>query len=164
MHRGRERMKKSLLTKLLVVFGGCSVVVVALAFGLLFVGINFRSAPGFVDVDALPPSFMGEEHRVFADGDRLIVEVEQTPGLNVVHLEAFERDGALYIRPRQISSGGPGRRQLEVDVARFGLGSDWHRNVYWVVQEVYPSPFRAVFRPQEEPPPWHRMRMNVEVR
>jgi len=157
-------MKKQLLRRLLVVCGGGSLVVVTLAFGFACVGLTPPPALGFVDVHALPPHFVGTEHRVFADGDRLIVEVEQIPGLNVADLEAFERDGSLYISPIRISSGGPGRRQLEVDVARFGLGPDWHRNVYWLVEACFPSPFTSAFWAKEEWPPWHRMRMNVQVR
>jgi len=51
----------------------------------------------FVDADALPCDFAGREHRAFVRGERLVIEVSQISGFNVVGFDAFEQAGALYV-------------------------------------------------------------------
>jgi hypothetical protein len=82
---------------------------------------------------------VGPEYRAFAREERLIVEVSQIPGLNVVRLDAFVQDGALYVEPTLISSGGPGIRQFEVDVSRYHLTADWPQQVFWGGRELHVS-------------------------
>ena len=118
----------------------------------------------FVDADALPSDFAGREHRAFVRGGRLIIEVSQIGGFNVVGFDTFEQDGALYISPRRISSGGGGTAQFEVDVAKYGLGADWPQHVYWLLQEyAYPIGHPG-FWSSEKRSPWPRKKMEVATR
>jgi hypothetical protein len=115
----------------------------------------------FVDVETLPSDFAGREHRAYVSGERLIIELSQTPGFNVVGFDAFEQDGALYVSPRHISSGGSGTAQFGVDVSKYGLGADWPQHVYWLLQEyAYPIGHPG-FWSSEKRSPWPRKKMEV---
>lgn len=115
----------------------------------------------FVDADALPQYFVGRELRVSAKGDRLVVEVSQIPGLNVVGFDAFEQDGAIYVSPRRISSGGGGTGKFEIDVSKFQVGSDWPQHVYWLLAEyAYPISHPG-FWSSEKRLPWPRKKMEI---
>ena len=139
----------------ILIFGFCGSVATLLS------GCAFLPPERFVDAAALPSHYVGREYRAFARGERLIIEVSQTPGLNVVAFDAFVQDDALYVEPRRISSGGPGIRQFEVDVSRYHLAADWPQHVFWVV-ESYVSPiFHPAFWSSEKRTPWVRRRMEV---
>ncbi len=79
-----------------------------LAFGCFiagfFMGCIAPRPQNFVDAEELPPNFVGREHRAFARGDHLIVEVSQVPGFNVVGFDTFEQDGAIYVSPRKMDA------------------------------------------------------------
>ena len=124
--------------------------------GILVSGCVSPRPQSFVDADALPHDFVGRQHQAFARGDRLIVEVMQIPGFNVVGFDAFEQDGALYVSPRNVSSGGGGMAQFEIDVSKFRLGSDWPHRVYWLLQEyAYPIGHPGFWSPEKRSP-WPR--------
>ena len=70
--------------------------------GIIAIGLMGCVSPppqGFVDADALPSDFAGREHRAFARDQRLIIEVSQTPGFNVVGFDAFEQLSAFRLEP-----------------------------------------------------------------
>jgi hypothetical protein len=137
-----------------------------LVFGLIAVFVTGYVAPrpqGFVDADALPPDFIGREYRASAKGERLIVEVSQIPGLNVAGLDAFEQDGALYVSPRRISSGGGGTKRFEVDVTKYRLGADWPQHVYWLLQEYAYPIGHSGFWSSEKRSPWPRKKMEIVI-
>jgi hypothetical protein len=136
----------------------CGVVVVVLT------GCVFPRPQSFVDADTLPSNFAGREHRSFVRGDRLVIEVSQTPGFNVVGFDAFEQAGALYVSPRRISSGGGGKVEFEVDVAKYQLGADWPQHIYWLLQSyAYPIGSRG-FWSSEKRLPSPRKKMEIVTR
>jgi hypothetical protein len=118
----------------------------------------------FVDADALPSDFVGREHRVFASGERLVIEVSQIPGFNVVGFDAFEQAGALYVSPRRISSGGGGTAQFEVDITKYQLGADWPQDVYWLLQSYAYPIANPGFWSSEKRSPWPRRKMEIVTR
>lgn len=119
----------------------------------------------FVDADTLPSDFVGREHRAFVGGERrLVLEVAQTPGLNVVGFDIFEQDGALYVSPRRISSGGAGAAQFEVDVTKYQLGADWPQHVYWLLQSYAYPITNPGFWSREKRSPWPRKKMEIVIR
>jgi len=144
------------LHKSLLVF--CGFIVICLT------GCVSPRPQSFVDADALPSDFVGREHRAFASGERLIVEVSQIPGFNVVGFDAFEQAGALYVSPRRISSGGGGTAQFEVDVAKYGLGADWPQHVYWLLQSYAYPIGNPGFWSSEKRSPWPRKKMEIVTR
>jgi hypothetical protein len=96
-------------------------------------------ATSFVDAAALPPDYVGRSHRASAKEQLLIIEVSQIPGLNVVGFDAFKQDGALYVSPRRVSSGGRHTAQFQIDISKFHLGADWPEHVYWLLNSyAYP--------------------------
>ena len=115
----------------------------------------------FVDADVLPRDFAGREHRAFARGERLIIEVTQSPGFRVVGFDAFAQDGALYVSPGHISSGGGGTEQFEVDVSKFHLGADWSQHVYWLLQSYAYPIGNPGFWSSEKRKPWPRKKMEI---
>ncbi len=115
----------------------------------------------FVDADALPSNYAGRGQRAFTSGGRLIVEVSQIPGVNVAGLDAFEQDGALYLSPRRISSGGGGTRRFEVDVSKFQVRVDWSQHVYWLLEEYAYPIFHPGFWSSEKRLPWPRKKMEI---
>jgi len=141
------------LQKSFVVF--CGLIVV------LFTGCVSPRPQSFVEADALPRDFVGREHRAFARGERLIIEVSQIPGFHVVGIDAFEQDGALYVSPRHISSGGGGTGQFEVDVSKFQLGADWPQHVYWLLQQYAYPIGNPGFWSSEKRSPWPRKKMEI---
>jgi len=119
---------------------------------------------GFVDTDALPSLFVGRAHQAYATGKKLVIEVSQIPGGNVARIDAFEQEGALYLEPFRISSGGNGTSRFELDVTNHKLQEDWHQHVYWVV-ESYGYPFiTGGFWSKAKQAPWVRKRVYVVVR
>lgn len=115
----------------------------------------------FVDTDVLPAGFVGQSYRAVAVGTRLIVEVSQTPGLNVTRLETFEQDGALYVSPQRISSGGSGVKKFEVNISKFRLSDDWSRNVFWLVESYSYTIGHLGFWSKTKRDPWIRKKMEV---
>jgi hypothetical protein len=135
--------------------------------GVIVVFVTGCVAPrpqSFVEADALPSDFAGREHLTFVRGERLIIEVSQIPGLNVVGFDVFEQAGALYVSPRRISSGGGGTAQFEVDVTKYRLGADWPQHVYWLLEEyAYPIGHPG-FWSSEKRLPWPRKKMEIVTR
>ena len=118
-------------------------------------------ATSFVDADALPHDYIGRDHHASAKDDILIVEVSQIPGLNVSGLDAFKQDGALYLCPRRVSSGGGGTAQFEIDVSKYHLGTDWSEHVYWLLDSyAYPISHPG-FWSKEKREPWPRKKMDI---
>jgi len=136
----------------------CGVIVVALT------GCVSPRPQSFVDADTLPSDFAGREHCAFVRGERLVVEVSQIPGFNVVGFDAFEQAGALYVSPRRISSGGDGTAQFEVDVTKYQLGTDWPQHVYWLLQSYAYPIGNPGFWSSEKRSPWPRKKMEVVTR
>jgi hypothetical protein len=132
--------------------------------GTIALGLSGCVSPApqaFVDADALPSDFAGREYRAFARDQRLIIEVSQTPGLNVAGFESFEHDGAVYVSPRHISSGGGGKAQFEVDLSKYHLEADWPDHVYWVL-ESYSYPIgNPGFWSSAKRSPWPRKKMEI---
>ena len=129
-----------------------------------FLGCVAPRATSFVDADALPRDYVGRDHRASARNELLIVEVSQIAGLNVVGLDAFKQDGALYVSPRRISSGGGGTARFEVDVSKFHLGTDWPEHVYWLLGSyAYPIGHPG-FWSKEKREPWPRKKMDIARR
>ena len=115
----------------------------------------------FVDAEFLPQGYVGREHRTLVRGAKLVIEVSQIPGLNVARIDSFAQDGALYLSPFRISSGGNGKRQFEVDVSQYHLPDDWPEHVYWVV-ESYAYPFiTAGFWSSAKQSPWVRKQVEI---
>lgn len=142
------------LHKLLLIVSGI------IALGVI--GCVSPRAPGFVDVEALPADLAGREHRVVARDHRLIIEVSQTPGFNIVGFNSFEQDGAIYVWPRRISSGGGGKAQFEVDLSKYHLGADWPEHVYWLLGSyAYPIGHPG-FWSSAKRLPWPRRKMEIE--
>jgi len=129
-----------------------------------FTGCVSPRAQSFVDADTLPSDFVGREHRAFVSGERLIIEVSQIPGFNVVGFDAFEQAGALYVSPRHISSGGGGTAQFEVDVTKYDLGADWPHHVYWLLQSYAYPIGNPGFWSSEKRSPWPRKKMEIVTR
>jgi hypothetical protein len=132
--------------------------------GVIVVFITSCVSPppqSFVDAAALPSDFAGREHRSFVRNERLIIEVSQIPGFNVVGFDAFEQAGALYISPRRISSGGTGTTQFEVDVAKYRLRADWPEHVYWLLEEYSYPIGHSGFWSSEKRSPWPRKKMEI---
>jgi len=133
----------------------CSLVAAALS------GCIAPRATSFVDVDALPHDYVGRNHHVSAKDNLLIVEVSQIPGLNVAGLDAFKQDGALYVSPRRVSSGGSGTAQFAVDVSKYHLGIEWPEHVYWLLDSyAYPIGHPG-FWSKEKRDPWPRKKMDI---
>ena len=91
----------------------------------------------------------------------MIIEVSETPGLNVVGFETFEQEDNLYVSPCRISSGGGGTRQFEIDVSKFRMGGDWPGHVYWLVEEYAYPIFNPGFWSAEKKSPWLRKKMEI---
>ena len=133
----------------------CGIIVVALS------GCVSPRPQSFIDADALPSDFVGREHRAFAQGERLTVEVTQIPGLNVARFDTFEQDGAIYVFPRRASSGGGGTRQFEIDVTKYRLGADWPERVYWLLGSYAYPVHTPGFWSSEKRSPWTRKKMEI---
>ena len=134
---------------------------VCVILAVLLTGCMDPRPPSFIDAAALPPEYVGREHKAYASGARLVVKVSQIPGLNVAGLDAFEQDGSLYVSPRRISSGGEGTAQFEVDVSKFHLGADWPQHVYWLL-ESYSYPITTPgFWSSKKRSPWVRKKVEV---
>jgi hypothetical protein len=119
----------------------------------------------FTDATALPSDFVGESYRAYAERQRLVIEVSQIPGLNVVAFDEYVQDGVLYLSPRRISSGGGGIRKFEIDVSKYHFGQDWPTHVYWLVEGPYWYPIgHAGFWSSAHRDPWVRKRMEVAVK
>lgn len=128
---------------------------------LLLTGCISPRPQSFTDAETLPSDFVGKKYRAVSKGNRLIVEVSPSPGLNVVGLDAFEQGGALYVSPRRISSDGGSTNQLAVDVSKFQLGADWTEHVYWLVESsAYPI-YNAGFWSSDKRSPWVRKKMEI---
>ena len=118
----------------------------------------------FVDVGTLPANFVGREHRAFAEKERLVIEVVQVPGFNVTGFETFQQDGALYVSPQRISSGGGGTAQFEIDVSKYQLGADWPLHVYWLLESyAYPIGNSGLWSGGKRSP-WPRRKMEISTR
>lgn len=130
-------------------------------FMIALTGCVSPRSQSFVDADTLPFDFAGREHRAFVSGKRLVIEVAQTPGLNVVGFDAFSQNGALYVSPRRISSGGGGTAQFEIDVAKYQLDSDWPQHVYWLLQSYAYPIGNPGFWSSESRSPWSRKKMEI---
>jgi hypothetical protein len=138
-----------------------------LAFCVIVVALTGCVSPrpqSFVEADTLPSGFAGREHRAFVRGERLVIEVSQIPGFNVVGFDAFEQAGALYVSPRRISSGGGGTAQFEVDVTKYQLGTDWPQHVYWLLQSYAYPIGNPGFWSSEKRSPWPRKKMEIVTR
>jgi hypothetical protein len=131
---------------------------------VLLTGCVSPRPQSFVDADVLPQDFVGRDHQAFARGERLIVEVSQIPGFNVAGFDTFEQDGALYISPNRISSGGGGTRQFEIDVSKFQLGADWPQHVYWLLNSYAYPICNPGFWSSAKRSPWPRKKMEVATR
>jgi hypothetical protein len=130
-----------------------------IAFGLA--GCVSPAPQAFVDADDLPSKFAGREYRAFAQDQRLMIEVSQIPGLNVSGFESFEQDGAVYVSPHRISSGGGGTARFEVDLSKYHLGADWPEHVYWLL-ESYAYPIgNPGFWSSSKRSPWKRKQMDI---
>ena len=115
--------------------------ILSISCGLLFAlcGCVAPRPQVFADTETLPSHYIGRGYRAFASGQLLTIEVTQAPGLNVAGFDTFAHDGALYVSPRRISSGGGGTRTFEVDVSGFHLKADWPTRTYWLVESyAYP--------------------------
>lgn len=115
----------------------------------------------WVDEPVLPRDFAGESYRATAKGGRLVIEVTQSPGFNVVGFDAVKYGEQLYVTPRHISSGGRGKMTFELDVSKYGLGTDWPRQVYWQLSShAYPIGHPG-FWSEEARTPWPRKKMEI---
>ena len=93
-----------------------------------------------------------------------MIEVSQLPGFNVAGFDAFEQDGALYVSPWHISSGGGGTAQFEVDLTKYQLGADWPQHIYWLLHSyAYPIGHPG-FWSTEKRSPLPRKRMEIATR
>jgi hypothetical protein len=102
--------------------------------------VSSRSA-GFVDGDALEPDrYAGRAQRAWRDGQTLVVEIDQYPGLNVVDIEHDVLDGAIYLVPYRRSTTASGTSEFRIELNDVQLSDDWHERVYWVTDETF-SPF-----------------------
>ena len=118
-------------------------------------------ATRFVDADELPPNYVGRNHHASARDQLLTIEVSQIAGLNVAGFDTFEQDGALYVSPRCISSGGEGIAQFQVDVSKFHLDVDWPDHVYWLLNGYAYPIVNPGFWSKEKREPWPRKRMDI---
>jgi hypothetical protein len=115
------------------------------------------SAPSenFVDREALPASYLGGSYRAWVQGGKLFVEVDHGQGQGLVSIDCEVREGFVYLKPLQSSSGGPRRDVVSVDSCKGALPPDWPNRLYWLTDEhFYPitsSPYwnRAQRAPSE---------------
>ena len=108
---------------------------VCLAF--LAAGCPSSSSVGYVDRSDLPEYFLGSSHRAWLEGSRILVEVDQLPGLNVARI-GYRVDGdAIYLLPQRISSGGAGTSVLSVDLASEAHTNGWETRIYWLTEEYF---------------------------
>jgi len=116
----------------------------------------------FTEVKDLPRDFVGVSYKAFAEQQKLIIEVSQTPGFNIVGFTEYVYDGTLYLVPGHISSGGPGSARFEVDVSKYHFAEDWPKRVYWLVGGPYWYPIlNAGFWSKAHRDPWSRMRVEI---
>lgn len=66
-----------------------------------------------------------------AEGFTLKVRVRNPGGGNIVGLEAFAKDGDLFVGAVCPSSGPREWRWLTLDVSPYDLGPNWHERVHW---------------------------------
>ena len=119
----------------------------------------------FTEAQTLPRDFAGESYHAYAEQQKLIIEVSQTPGYNIVSFTERVYDGALYLRPEHISSGGRGRATFEIDVSKYRFAGDWPKRVYWLVEGPYWYPIaNAGFWSSAHREPWSRVRVEVATR
>jgi hypothetical protein len=114
---------------------------------------------GFVDAEALPSHYLGRDYRVFANGQTLTIEVSQMPGSNVVGFDLFAQDGALYVSPRRVHSGGGDTRKFGLDVSRFHLAADWPTHTFWLVESKAYLISDPGFWSSAKRSPWVRKKM-----
>lgn len=133
-------------------------------FAFLLCGCVAPPPQAFVDADSLPSHYVGLGYRATASDELLTIEVSQSSGPNVVGFDAVAHDGALYISPQRISSGGGGMNKFDVDVSRFHLAADWPNRTYWLV-ESYAYPIgNPGFWSAEKRSPWVRRKMEITKR
>ena len=128
-----------------------------LSLALLLTGCLSPSSDKFVDRNAFPSrdwAGRGNVYRAWLEGGKLQLEVEQPPGFNVTRVYCSVRGGAVYLWPQHTSSGGGGRRRVEVpDSCTEGAPPDWPEHLYWITGELrYPITHPAYWNPDEREP------------
>jgi hypothetical protein len=104
---------------------------------------RWQTVPSFADELALPAGYVGSSHRVLRDGDRLLVEIDQVPGVKVAIIEAQVRSDGLYLFPLHASVGSGGTSVVAVDLAAQKLPADWFEKTWWVTSVEPPRRVRA---------------------
>jgi hypothetical protein len=104
--------------------------------------VTMRASPKdpmekFIGRQALPWGYLGSSCRAWVRKDHLLVEVDQIAGPRVVRIECEVRDGVVYLRPRRISTGSPGRELVSVDSCEAALPPDWPNRLYWLTEEYF---------------------------
>lgn len=139
------------------------VIVLTFLSAILMASCSAPRPQSFVDSDYLPSDYIGRRHSVSALDDRLIIEVDQVTGFNVVGFDVFGQDGELYLSPRHVSSGGGGTARFEIMITSFNLGPRWPERVYWIIESpAYPF-FQDGFWSTEKRSSWLRKKIEIPM-
>jgi hypothetical protein len=104
---------------------------------------RWQTVARFSDEAALPNEYVGYSHRVWREGDRILVEIDQVPGIKIAIIEAEIRSDGLYLFPLRASVGSGGKNIVPVEVATEKLPQDWFNKTYWVTSVDPPHRVRA---------------------
>jgi hypothetical protein len=90
-------------------------------------------------VDVTQPEEFNYHEKMSVDGQKLIIEVEQIPGLNIVSIHPLILQDIIYLERSAVSSGGAGTGRFELDFSRYNLPDDWSNRIYWIEGRRCPS-------------------------
>ena len=79
--------------------------------------------------------------KAWSDGETLLLECVQMPGLNLARVEPVFFNNEVYLDSTRISSGGSARVVFRIDLSEFDLPDDWTDRVYWIVGSSYSGLF-----------------------